>query len=303
MDLIALLKLLLGAVEQGFIYAPLVLGVYITYKILDFPDLSVDGTLPMGAAVAAVLIVNGVNPILACLIAMVAGAAAGMITGFLHVYFKITNLLSGILVMTALYSINLRIMGKANTPLISADTVTIFTNNLSGVLGTFYPVFVAFIVMIVVKVLLDLYMKTYAGLSLRAVGANEQLVSTLGQNTGKVKIIGLMMSNSLAALTGALMCQYQKFADVGMGNGTIVTGLAAVILGTTLFGKVKFIQGSMAVIIGSVIYKISIAAAIKMGLPASDMKMITSIIFILVIVIRNPEWRKKFVSLFIKKEA
>ena len=301
MDIGALLKLLLGAVEQGFIYAPLVLGVYITYKILDFPDLSVDGTLPMGAAVAAVLIVNGVNPILACLIAMVAGAFAGMITGFLHVYFKITNLLSGILVMTALYSINLRIMGKANTPLLRVDTM--FTTNLEGILATFYPVFVAFLVMIIVKVILDLYMKTYAGLSLRAVGANEQLVSTLGQNTGKVKIIGLMMSNSLAALTGALMCQYQRFADVGMGNGTIVTGLAAVILGTTLFGKVKFIQGSLAVIIGSVLYKISIAAAIKMGLPASDMKMVTSIIFILVIVIRNPDWRNKIASLFIKKEA
>ncbi len=300
-DLGAILKLLLGAVEQGFIYAPLVLGVYITYKILDFPDLSVDGTLPMGAAVAAILIVNGVNPILACVIAMAAGAVAGMITGFLHVYFKITNLLSGILVMTALYSINLRIMGKANTPLLRVDTI--FTNDIIVGKVNLYPVLIAFAVMIVVKVMLDLYMKTYAGLSLRAVGANEQLVSSLGQNTGKVKIIGLAMSNSLAALTGALMCQYQRFADVGMGNGTIVTGLAAVILGTTLFGKAKMIQGSLAVIIGSVIYKISIAAAIKLGLPASDMKMITSIIFIVVIVIRNPDWRQKVVSLFVKKEA
>ena len=152
---------------------------------------------------------------------MAAGAFAGMITGFLHVYLKITNLLSGILMMTALYSINLRIMGKANTPLLRVDTM--FTTNMEGALATFYPVLVAFIVMIIIKVLLDLYMKTYAGLSLRAVGANEQLVSTLGQNTGKVKIIGLAMSNSLAALTGALMCQYQRFADVGMGNGTIVT--------------------------------------------------------------------------------
>lgn len=301
MDIEALLKLLLGAVEQGFIYAPLVLGVYITYKILDFPDLSVDGTLPMGAAVAAVLIVNGVNPILACLVAMAAGAFAGMITGFLHVYLKITNLLSGILVMTALYSINLRIMGKANTPLLRVDTM--FTTNMEGALATFYPVLVAFIVMIIIKVLLDLYMKTYAGLSLRAVGANEQLVSTLGQNTGKVKIIGLAMSNSLAALTGALMCQYQRFADVGMGNGTIVTGLAAVILGTTLFGKFRLIQGSFAVIIGSILYKASIAIAIKLGLPASDMKMITSIIFIAVIVLRNPDWRKKIAGLFVKKEA
>ena len=288
------MKFLLGVIEQGLIYAPLVLGVYITYKILDFPDLSVDGTLPMGAAVAATLIVHGVNPLLACVIAMVAGACAGMITGFLHVYLKITNLLSGILVMTALYSINLRIMGRANVPLLSSETM--FT-------GAVPPVVVAFIVMIIVKILLDLYMKTYAGLSLRAVGANEQLVSSLGQNTGKVKITGLAMSNSLAALTGALMCQYQSFADIGMGNGTIITGLAAVILGNTLFGKIRFIQGSFAVIIGSILYKASTAAALKAGLAASDLKMMTSIIFILVIVLRNPDWRKKIVSLFVKKEA
>lgn len=285
---------IIGVLEQGLIYAPLVLGVYITYQILDFPDLSVDGTLPMGAAVTAVLIVNGVNPLLACSIAMVAGAMAGIITGVLHVYLKITNLLSGILVMTALYSVNLRIMGKANTPLLRVETM--FT-------GPIPPVIVALIVMLIVKILLDLYMKTYAGLSIRAVGANPQLVSSLGQNTGKIKIVGLAISNSLAALTGALMCQYQRFADIGMGNGTIVTGLAAVIIGHTLFSKLRFIQGSLAVIIGSIIYKASIAVALKLGFPASDMKMITSILFVIVIVMRNSEWRKKIVGLFIKKEA
>lgn len=285
---------ILGVIEQGLIYAPLVLGVYITYKILDFPDLSVDGTLPMGAAVTAVLIVNGVDPLLACVIAMVTGAIAGIVTGILHVYLKITNLLSGILVMTALYSVNLRIMGKANIPLLTVDTM--FT-------GILQPVFVALIVMLIVKTLLDLYMRTYAGLSLRAVGANPQLVSSLGQNTGKIKIVGLAISNALAALTGALMCQYQRFADIGMGNGTIITGLAAVIIGSTLFGKVRFIQGSLAVIIGSIIYKASIAAALKLGFPASDMKMITSVLFIIVIVLRNPDWRKKITRLFIKKEA
>lgn len=285
---------IIGVIEQGLIYAPLVLGVYITYQILDFPDLSVDGTLPMGAAVTAVLIVNGVNPLLACSIAMVAGAMAGIVTGVLHVYLKITNLLSGILVMTALYSVNLRIMGKANTPLLRVETI--FT-------GSIPPVFVALIAMLIVKILLDLYMKTYAGLSIRAVGANPQLVSSLGQNTGKIKIVGLAISNSLAALTGALMCQYQRFADIGMGNGTIVTGLAAVIIGHTLFSKLRFIQGSLAVIIGSIIYKASIAIALKLGFPASDMKMITSILFVIVIVMRNSEWRKKIVGLFTKKVA
>jgi putative ABC transport system permease protein len=231
-----LINFVIGILEQGLIYAPLVLGVYITYKILDFPDLSVDGTFPLGAAVCAVLIVNGVDPILACVIATACGAACGMITGLLHVYLKITNLLSGILMMTALYSANLRIMGKANVPLLSQKTI--FT-------GVVPPIVVALIVVVTIKVILDIYMKTYAGLSLRAVGANKQLVSSLGQNTGGITIRGLAIANALAALSGALMCQYQRFADVSMGSGTVVVGIASVILGLTIFAKAR-IQGSTA---------------------------------------------------------
>lgn len=288
-----MINFLLGIVEQGLIYAPLVLGVYITYKILDFPDLSVDGTFPLGAAVTAVLVVNGVDPILSCVIATLFGAIAGMITGMLHVHLKITNLLSGILMMTALYSVNLRIMGKANVPLLSQKTI--FT-------GVVPSIVVALIVVIIIKVILDVYMKTYAGLSLRAVGANKQLVSSLGQNTGSITIRGLAIANALAALSGALMCQYQRFADVSMGSGTVVVGIASVILGLTIFSKVR-IQGSTAVVFGAIIYKASISIALKLGLPATDMKMISAVLFIIIIVLRNPTWRKKALSLFSRREA
>ena len=282
------MKILLGILEQGLIYAPLVIGVYITYKILDFPDLSVDGTFPLGAAVAAVLIVGGMNPVLACIIATLCGAVAGMITGILHVYLKITNLLSGILMMTALYSVNLRIMGKANVPLLSVETM------FSGAIPTFV---VLLIVVVVIKVILDLYMKTYAGLSLRAVGANRQLVSSLGQNTGIITIRGLVIANALAALSGALMCQYQRFADIGMGAGTVVIGIASVILGITLFTKLK-IEGSTAVILGAIVYKACIALALRLGLPANDMKLVSAVLFVVIIVLRNPKWRDKLTSLF-----
>ncbi len=282
------MNFVLGIFEQGLIYAPLVIGVYITYKILDFPDLSVDGTFPLGAAVAAVLIVGGMNPVLACIIAALCGAVAGIITGILHVYLKITNLLSGILMMTALYSVNLRIMGKANIPLLSVETM--FSSPIPAIV-------VLIIVVILIKVILDLYMKTYAGLSLRAVGANRQLVSSLGQNTGYITIRGLAIANGLAALSGALMCQYQRFADVGMGAGTVVIGIASVILGITLFTKLR-IQGSTAVILGAIVYKASIAIALQLGLPATDMKLISAVLFVVVIVLRNPKWRQKITSVF-----
>lgn len=290
----SLWNFILGSLEQGLIFAPMVLGVYITYQILDFPDLSVDGTFPLGAAVAAVLILQGVDPALSCLVALVCGAVAGAVTGMLHVFLQVTNLLSGILVMTALYSVNLRIMGKANLPLL--QTQTIFT-------GIIPPVVVALLVVVVVKIILDLYMQTYAGLSLRAVGANPQLVSSLGQHTGLVKIIGLSIANGLTALSGALMCQYQRFADISMGSGTVVVGLASVILGRTLLGRVRFIQGSTAVIFGSILYKASVALALKAGLAATDMKLMSAVFFVIILVLNNPAWRKKLASLFRRREA
>ena len=284
-----MLDFLLGILEQGLIYAPIVLGVYITYSILDFPDLSVDGTFPLGAAITAICLAAGMNPILAILLSILAGAVAGFFTGALHVYLKITNLLCGILVMTALYSINLRIMGKSNIALFNEQSI--FSSALPDIV-------VIIIIVVVIKIVLDMFMRTFAGKALLAVGVNEQLIKTLSVNTGRVKILGLMISNGLAALSGSMMCQYQKFADIGMGTGTVVIGLASVIIGRALFGKTRFIQGSTAVIIGSIIYKLSIGLALRLGLQASDMKLITAVFFVIVIILQNDAWRKRLVALF-----
>ena len=295
-----MLDFLLSNIGQGLIYAPIVLGVYITYSILDFPDLSVDGTFPLGAAITAVCISAGMDPVLAILLAVLAGAAAGYVTGALHVHLKITNLLCGILTMTALYSINLRIMGKANIPLTNAQTIYISDISRSSTENLLYAVLLSLAIVIVIKVLLDLYMRTYAGMSLLAVGKSEQLVKTLAINTGRIKITGLMIANGLTALSGALMAQYQHFADVGMGSGTVVIGLAAVIIGRAVFGRARFIQGSTSVILGAIIYKIGVGLALKAGLAASDTKLITAVFFVLVIVLQSQASRIS--SLFKKQE-
>ena len=295
-----MLDFLLSNIGQGLIYAPIVLGVYITYSILDFPDLSVDGTFPLGAAVTAVCVSAGMNPILAILLAVLAGAAAGYVTGALHVHLKITNLLCGILTMTALYSVNLRIMGKANIPLSGAKVIYTSDPSRSYTENLLVAVLISLAIVIVIKVLLDLYMRTYAGMSLLAVGKSEQLVKTLSVNTGRIKIIGLMIANALTAFSGSMMAQYQHFADVGMGSGTVVIGLAAVIIGRAVFGRVRFIQGSTSVIIGSIIYKIGVGLALRAGLAASDTKLITAVFFVIVIVLQKEAWRIS--ALFKKKE-
>jgi len=265
----------------------MVLGVYITYSILDFPDLSVDGTFPLGGAVAAVCLLAGVDPTIALLLALLAGAAAGFVTGALHVYLKITNLLCGILVMTGLYSVNLKIMGKSNVALLK--TGTLFPSNVENgtTLNLLYALLISLLIIFVIKVILDLYMRTYSGKALLAVGASEQLVTTLSVNTGKMKIIGLMIANGLTALSGALMTQYQRFADVNMGSGTVVVGLAAVIIGRTVFRRVRFMQGSTSVIYGAIIYKIVVGLVMRLGLDADWMKLATAVIFVLVIVLQR----------------
>ncbi len=293
-----MLDFLLSNIGQGLIYAPIVLGVYITYSILDFPDLSVDGTFPLGAAVTAVCVVSGMHPLLAMLLAIAAGAAAGFVTGALHVYLRITNLLCGILTMTALYSVNLHIMGgKANIAL-SSRTMLFPADVTNPSMNLLNSVFIALAIVVVVKVLLDLYMTTFAGKSLLAAGVNEQLVKTLAINTGRLKITGLMLANGLAALSGSMMAQYQRFADVGMGSGTVVIGLAAVIIGRAVFGRARFIQGSTSVIFGSIIYKLAIGTALKLGLPAEDMKIMTAVFFVLVIVLQNPAIYRKLSGVF-----
>lgn len=275
----------MGVLEQGFLFSIMTFGVYITYKILDFPDLSVDGTFPLGAAVTAMLLVRGINPIFACLASVFSGMAAGFVTGILHVKLKITNLLSGILVMIGLYSINLRIMGKANTPLF--NTKTIFSGNLPSVL-------VILILALVVKVLLDLLFKTKFGFILKATGDNHNMVTSLGIDTGMVKIIGIMLSNGLVALAGSVMTQYQRFSDVGMGSGIVVMGLASIIMGESLLKALPFRFGTASAFIGSLLYKASIAMALKAGLPPTDLKLITSIIVITALAIYNGGLNIKF---------
>ena len=270
--------MLLGTLEQSFIFAVMVLGVYISYKILDFPDMTVDGSFPLGAAVAAASIVKGVNPVLALILAMVAGAAAGFITGMIHVKLRVTNLLAGIIVMTGLYSINLRIMGKSNIPLFSVKHL--FNGNVSAIV-------VVAVILLIVKLGMDFLLKTKFGFALKALGDNESLIISLGLNEKTLKIYGLMLANSLVALSGAVLAQYQGFADVGMGTGTIITGLASIIIGDALFGKKKVIKISTMVIFGTIIYRTIIALSLKVGMNASDLKLITSALVVIIIFLKE----------------
>ncbi len=232
------MSIILGVLNEGLIYALMALGVYITYKILDFPDLSVDGTFPLGAALTATLILAGMPPVITLFIAFGAGAAAGTITGLIHVKLKVRDLLSGIIVMTALYSMNLRIAGdKANLPIFSRDTIfhNEFVYGLPAPLNEFSPVVILLLIVAAVKMLLDLYLKTRSGYLLRAVGDNETLVTSLAKDKGTVKIVGLALANGLAALSGSVYCQQKGFFEISIGTGTIVIGLASVIIGTQLF--------------------------------------------------------------------
>lgn len=265
------MDLVVNILEQASLFGLVAMGVFITYKILDFPDLSVEGSYPLGASIAAVLLVNGVNPWVATLVALLGGAAAGFLTAFLHVKLKITNLMSGILVMMALYSINLTIMGKSNTPLF--NTEHIFKSNIS-------PLIIAIIILAIVKVLQDIFMKTKLGFLLFAVGDNEQVVTSLGVNKNNIKILGLMVSNALVALAGALSAQYQGYADVGMGTGVVVKGLACVIIGTSLLGGISFIKSTSQAIIGTIIYYAAISVALKLGLSPNLLNLLTAVVIV-----------------------
>lgn len=264
----------LGSFEQGLIFAIMVLGVYISYKILDFPDMTVDGSFPMGAAIVGTGLLAGLNPVLCLVLAMIGGSLAGLVTGIIHVHFKIRDLLSGILVMTALYSINLRIMGKSNIHLF--DVKHLFSSNIE-------PILIIMVILVIVKLILDFLLKTEFGFSLRALGDNEKLVIALGVNEKRLKIIGLMLANSLVALAGGVLAQHQGFADIGMGTGIIVAGLASIILGEGLFKNFKKVKMTTVVLIGSIIYRFAIAAALKLGLRATDLKLVTALIVVIIL--------------------
>lgn len=288
--------ILIGILEEGLVYAIMALGVYITYKILDFPDLSVDGTFPMGAALTASAIIAGVNPVLTLILAFAAGALAGCVTGLIHVKFKVRDLLSGIIVMTALYSINLRIAGgRANVPLFSQETIfeNAFLEKLVPEALAPYTVLVILLVIVIVcKILLDLYLKTRSGYLLRAVGDNDVLVTSLAKDKGMVKIVGLAIANGFAALAGAVYCQQKGFFEISVGTGTIVIGLANVIIGTQLFKRIGFVKSTTAVIIGSIVYKACVSFAISCGMEANDLKLVTAVLFLIILVLSNDRRKK-----------
>ena len=276
--------MLQATIEQSSIFAIMVLGVYISFRILNFPDMTVDGTFPLGAAISAKLLTLGVNPYLTLLVALVAGAVAGAVTGLIHVKLKVKDLLAGILVMTALYSVNLRVMGKSNIPLFEEDNI----------FNTEYSMMITIVVLILIsKFVLDYLLKTKFGFALKALGDNENLIVSLGLNEEKYKIYGLMIANAFVAFSGAVLAQYQGFADVGMGTGIIVIGLASIIIGDTLFGKRRKLAGTTIVIIGSILYRGVIAVTLSMGMDASDLKLITSVIVIIILWIQKQKDKRR----------
>ena len=308
--------IIFGILEEGLVYAIMALGVYITYKILDFPDLSVDGTFPLGAAVTAAGIANGlpfigtISPVAALFISFAVGALAGCITGLIHVKLKVRDLLSGIIVMTALYSINLRITGKANLPIFSKETIfsnSFLSAHVPEAASPFIVTIILFVIVLVCKVLLDAYLQTRSGYLLRAVGENDVLVTSLAKDKGLVKIVGLAIANGFAALAGSVYCQQKGFFEISIGTGTMVIGLANVIIGTQLLKRVGFIRSTTAVIIGSIVYKACVSIAlllndlhiggldISIPVTASDLKLITSVLFLIILVV-SPSGGKKVKS-------
>ncbi len=285
------MTLLMTSIEQGLIFAVLAIGVFITYKLLDIADLSVEGTFPFGAFVFAKFISMGVNPIISTLMAFLFGTLAGLLTSTLFTKLKIKPLLSGILTMTILYSINLRINGKSNIPLFSYGSIYDLGLTLL-ILG---------IIVLTIKVLIDVFLKTEIGYLLTATGDNEALVKSLGENSNKYKVMGLMLSNGLVALSGALMAQYQGFADITMGSSIIVVALASIIIGDTLKKNSSFIKGTTRAIIGAVIYKIIGGVAIDLGLNPNDLKAINAIIVIAFISYNN--FAIDIFGIFRKKEG
>ncbi|PZE22801.1 ABC transporter permease [Paenibacillus xerothermodurans] len=272
-----------GAVESGLLYALMALGVYITFRILDFPDLTVDGSFTSGGAIAAIMLTNGFSPVLSCAAAFVGGAAAGACTGLLHTKGKINGLLSGILMMIALHSINMRILDKPNVSLIGADTVfswAIFNQSI------YINLLVLLVTILVVKLLLDVFLHTDLGMALRATGDNSRMIRSLGANTDNTVILGVSLSNGLVALSGALIAQQSGFADISMGIGMIVIGLASVIIGEAIFGARTVFLATLAAVLGSIVYRIVVALALRVDwLETSDLKLITAVIVIVALVL------------------
>ena len=267
-----MLDLVVGTITTGLLWSLLAVGVFITFRVLDVADLTVEGTFPMGAAISAILITSGMNPILSILI------AAGAVTGWIHTKLESPALLAGILTMIALYSINLHIMGKANVSLLRMDTIYTIIGSVLHTANMWSAAIVGIIVAVVVCLLLFWFFGTEIGTALRATGVNPQMIRAQGVNTDNMIVLGLLISNGFVGMSGALIGQFQGFADVGMGIGTIVIGLASVIIGEVVFGTKSFVRSLIAVVLGSIVYRIVIAAVLYMGMPPNDLKLFTAIL-------------------------
>lgn len=288
----------LGAVEQGFVYGIMVIGVYLTFRILDFPDLTVDGSLPLGAAISAVAITSGINPYFSLLFAMAGGFMAGMVTAFLNTKFKILHLLASILTMIALYSINIRIMSGPNVALLGQTTVFDSVTNL-GIPAHYAGLLIFGIFALVVLAAIIWFLGTELGQAILATGDNPQMIRSLGVNTNTIIILGVGLSNGLVALSGALVAQNQGAADVGMGIGTIVAGLASVIIGETVFGCKTMPRAFIAALLGSIVYRLAIALALGMEIGdfrfnPSDLNLITALLVIGALI--TPNLKKRLIQ-------
>lgn len=287
-----------GALESGLIYGLVALGVLISFRILDFPDLTADGSFPLGGAVAGISIVAGFNPWVACIFGMLAGAIAGIVTAWLHVKLKILQLLASILVMVALYSVNLRIMGAPNLPLLGEASV--FTPFVSDSNGFWMRCLVIGVAVIAVKLFLDWFFSTETGLATRATGSNLRMSQAQGINTSVITILGMALSNALIALAGALFVQTQGGADISIGIGTIVIGLAAVIIGETIIPAKKMFWITFAVIVGAVLYKLFIQIALssdtlrQIGFGPQDLNLVTALLVVFALVL--PQIKSKIAS-------
>lgn len=285
-----MVSLLVHAVEQGLAYGIAALGIFLTYRVLKFPDLTVDGSFVTGAAIASLLLIRtGIDPFSVLLVSFAAGCIAGLITGFLNTKLGITNLLAGVLTMIMLYSINLRIMGRPNLSLLRISTATRIVSEAWSLLDPIAVLAFIALLTLAIKLVLDYFLRTELGFALRATGDSEQMITAQGVNVGTMKVLGLALSNGLVALSGALVSQYSGFADVGMGIGTIVTGLAAVIIGGTLLRSSRVGWMTTAVILGSIIYRVAVSLALRygyvVGFQASDLKLITSLLVIIALVV------------------
>ena len=283
-----------GALELGFLYGLVALGVYLSFRVLDFPDLTVDGSFPLGAAVGAALIVKGVPPLLATGLAVGAGAIAGLCTATLNVKFKILNLLASILTMIALYSINLRIMGRPNLPLLNQPTLFQPINDLlkswPEPIPTFGNTLILATIALTTKLIFDWFLQSEIGLAMRATGANPAMARAQGISTSAMVMLGMAIANGLAAFAGALFAQLNGGADVSMGIGTIIFGLAAVIGGETIFNRLSIVQATIGAIVGSILYRIVIAIALQadvLGIQSQDLNLVTAVLVTIALVLPN----------------